>query len=1593
MSHEELSVHQEFMSEDYFGSEGTKESFKAKALELRKQWETEADEARTAGHDPVPSPLSQWGQARGRLQSQLISLTDTALTDTDLADAEAPLAFYRDLLTVLGYSSPEYRTVEGPSSLEIRGHATEADATPLLVVFARPADSVEGIVEKGTTTNPAHTLLRPAPLHTAPTDDTTEDPELHTSVARFLSAHFVEESGPDLALVLAGRFMLLTEKSRWAEGRYLSVDLSLLLERDDTKKGGAVDQFFACASARAVAPSTDGSTWFLSVLEDSVNHAQKVSEDLREAVRESIEIIANEVVRRRKDQGLDPLAPEQAQVLARQSLRFLYRILFLLYAEASPELRILPTGTTEYEAGYSLDRLRDLATVPLHAGGAGTHLFQSLHVLFRLIDTGHNEYRGARSEESAAEAPPSDGESLTFRRLEADLFSSEATDLIDAVELGNTAMQEVLTRLLLSKEKKGKDRGFISYAELGINQLGRVYEGLMSYTGFFADQPLYEVAKGGDNSKGSWVVPVAKVVRDQETGESSIAAEDFVRTTNAMGEQVPVRYEAGRFVFRLSGRERQQSASYYTPEVLTKFTVSQALEELLTEDMPADRILDLTLCEPALGSGAFALEGVRQLATAYLQRKQDELGEKIDPAAYPLELQKTKAYIALHNTYGVDLNDTAVELAEISLWLDTMVPGLAAPWFGLRLKRGNSLVGARRTTYSVDALTKHEFLKNTPLDQPLSALGQLVSDGGRGGDQIFQFLLPSNGWGAAADAKEGKNLAPEAVKKLKNWRKTVRKKLSKTKANNQIETLRQISAQVDELWAIALRRLHVAQAESRRSLDIWGHPHASEGTTITRKEIEEKLQDENGVYRRLRRVMDAWCALWFWPLTEDAVEPPSIDEWLDGLKALVGMQGQDNSRKYGSASKSGQASLVDSASWHELSDIENNALLFGGAREDVDGVLDAHPWLQVCERIAGQQGFFHWELDFAPVFAQGGFDLQLGNPPWVRPMFDYDALLAEGDPWWQLANKPSEAVKKDRRERTLAIPGIQQLVLDAAVDVIGQAEFISDVTTYPLMVGFQPDLYRCFMEQTWRHNSVSGIVGLIHPESHFTDESARSLREMSYRRLNRHWQFINELSLFEIHHLVTYGVHIYGMDRIDPDFVQASSLYHPSSAEGSLAHNGDGQLPGLKDSEQRWDLRPHRDRLIRVDTNTLRTWHDTLESDAVPVRQTKMLYTVNTAAAEVISKLASADRIGQLNPQFSSGWHEKSDRVKGRFDLKWGEPDAWSDVILQGPNFHVGVPFYKQPNPTMKNNLDWSTVDLEYLPAEAVPTTSYKPIHDGHYDREYTHWDVNGQKTPARDHYRIAWRAMAANTGERTLIPAIIPPGTAHINGVFSFSFKSYDELLAATAVMMSLLADFNVRAAPKSGIYPSAVERQPKLPDDHRLLLDVMLRVLRLNAMTDAYADLWEKSWDTDYRDASWTPEHHFGQSEELGDVTAQWSSMTPLRLAADRRQAQVEIDALVALMLGVTADELCSIYRTQFPVLYGYDTKRDHYDANGRLVPAEVLKTWKKKGAAATPEDLSSTNAQGYTYTYAPPFVTLDREADMRQAYSSFSRELTEG
>jgi hypothetical protein len=1541
-----LVVGEDWISEHYFTTDAKSESFQAKVAERRKAWDEDAKNGAATVRSRFIAARSNFGT----------SIADLLASQPGTADDSLP-ELYHDLRGVLGYDSGEYILKRTGPVIGVMTPGLDGSA-PLVIVEARAAETVEDLIAKT-----GKTLLSPYEA---------DEKTTYTSVAGLLSELFVADDGPEFALVLAGRWLLVTERARWLEGRYLAVDLQLVCERNETKSGGEIDRALTCVSAESLAPDAEGGIWWHGVLEDSVKHTVGVSQDLREGVRLSIEIIANEVVSRRRAQGLEPLPRDQAQPLARQALRYLYRILFLLYAEASPELEVLPVGAEEYDQGYGLDRLRDLTLVELTGLRAmnGTHLYDSLNRLFGLVDQGHGPEEAGEGEQQG----------LVFNSLRADLFLPKATELIDKTGLGNVALQRVLRHLLLSKEARGKDRGFISYAELGINQLGAVYEGLMSYTGFFAETDLYEVAKGGDPSKGSWVVPVERA--------DDISQDDFVRVEDeATGEKRAVIHRQGTFVFRLAGRERQQSASYYTPEVLTRFTVSQALEELLDQDghtTTAEEILGLTVCEPALGSGAFAIEAVRQLAEQYLRRRQAELGERIDPDKVPAELQRAKAWIALHQVYGVDLNATAVELAEISLWLDTMVSGLHAPWFGLRLRRGNSLIGARRAVYTRAQVNDKSWLKATPIDVPMTGMVEEMANettARQTDGRIHHFLLPAAGWGSAVEVKEAREavaLAPEAVAALKKWRSSIMSKPSQKQLNALVE----LAHRVESLWQLTLRRLEIAESEARRDIKLWGRDDPGHTQAVTREQIEKTLAKPNGAYQRLRRVMDSWCALWFWPLTDTGgAVPPTLDQWIETCQQLLGREpeARRNSR--------GMTTLDAATNWEDLNDAEDLNLDFAGAM-DVGYLLDRHPWLKVCEKVAAQQGFFHWEVDFAAVFARGGFDLQIGNPPWVQPRTDLDALLAEGDPWWQLSLKPSEAARDAKREATLALPGIRDLVIEGTSDVVVTMEYLGSVQAYPLLAGLQSDLYRCFMQQTWRHSSRSGVVTLIHPESHFTDEKATALRENTYLRLRRHWQFINELTLYEIHDLVRYGIHVYGQINDRVHFLMASSLYHPDTVERSFRHDGSGDEPGLKDSDGNWDVRPHRKRIIKVTDDTLKVWHAVMGNSSVPVRQTRMVYTVNSTAAEVLEILSGQPRVGALDLHFSEGWHESRDRKKGYFELRWGIPQSWKDAIFQGPHLYVATPMYKSPNRTMKHNQDWSATDLEALTTDEIRATSYKPAGSrARYDTDYTHWE----STSARNYYRVAWRRMAANTNERTLIPAVIPPGTAHVHAVGSVGLPdgNLEALCLVCGILASLISDFAVRAAPKGDINPAALYRLP-LVMDHPLQGALVLRTLRLNCVTDAYADLWSDVYREVFTADQWAGGRPRANRPGLGAVMPQWTANTPLRIAEDRRQALVEIDALVAFMLGVSADQLCTIYRAQFAVLYGYDHNSYVYDANGRLVPYEVLSVWRKKGDKISGAERTATNQSGHTYIYELPFRLLDREADMRTAYAEFERRL---
>ncbi|MDH6227839.1 class I SAM-dependent DNA methyltransferase [Streptomyces sp. MJP52] len=1513
-----------------------------------------------------------------------------------------------------------------------------------------------------------------------------------TTGSKLASFLFACDDAPRYVLLLVGGVVVLADRTAWGEGRYLAVSLDTALERNDARPGGEIDTVAALFGADSLrTPEEGGENPLAELVDKSTKHAVGVSSELRDGLRLSVELIANEVLDRIREAGVRPEEvkelPELGKELTRESLRYLYRILFLLYAEARPELGILPSDYPEYQLGYGLGRLGDLVAerdLVDEKSRRGTYLYESLDLLFGKVQTGYRPRRthGADAETAvdAVGAKTSEDLGIRFEPLRSKLFEPESIQLIgrraiphphadpdadaDAEDgepryidtrLRNATLYKVLRLLMLTRGKRRERGGFISYAQLGINQLGAVYEGLMSYSGFVAGEELYEVAKNGDPKDGSWLVPATKADEYEDKVFVRVKDEDT-------GEEHRVRYAPGSFVYRLSGRDRQTSASYYTPESLTRVTVQLALQHRLDQDgttTSARELLEWKICEPALGSGAFLNEAINQVAAEYLRRRQEELGTAIDTEKYAAELQKAKAYIALHNSYGVDLNDTAVELAEVSLWLNTMHPGMEAPWFGLHLRRGNSLIGGRREVYRAEQLQKGGWLKATPERFPLTeaanGLPVTVTERKTRSGQIqrleenavHHFLLPAAEWGAVAAEKEAKALAPGDAKKLAAWRKAI----TRQPTAKQIERLQGLAQRVEYLWGLVVRRLEISERDISRRIDVWG----AEGDWLRRPEVavprEKVLADLLAVdtpYWRLRTLMDAWCALWFWPVQEaglldgsapayarsddsevtarfavlasaaSAATPAearayesedlfgevkvveikekkatrggrreaaikerrqviplaNLDDWLDFAESLLGTQGVQ------------EDSLV--AEFHNLDDLERyeDELPEWMGMDRFHWIETRYPWAAAARDVAEQHGFFHWELAFAQVFARGGYDLQVGNPPWVRPDWQEDLVLAELEPWFALAHKPGAQDRQVRKIETLTQPAILNFYLSEFSTVVGLAASIGSHATYPFLNKTRPDLYRAFMCRAWAHTSRDGTAGLLHPDSHFTGTKEGELRGAIYTRLRFHAHFWNQRRIFpEIKETRQFSINIYGRSSPRISFTHISWLFEPETLVDSLAHDGFGPLPGIKTNGE-WELRPHRDRLIHVDADRLRKWQQLAGEPSPTVAQTPLLYPVTNTEESAVAKLAAAGtRLSSNRPWIASGFNESTARSEGI--TQWAEhtPNDLSDTVLQGPHFGIATPFEKQPNHPLRNHNDYENFHLPSLADHVIPRTNYKRATDlASYREAQEKWDG----LPYTNYYRLAWRRMIAFDGERSLFAAIIPPGPTHVHTVRSMAFPDNRLLALNSGFWASLPLDYLLRITGRADLQVGEALKMPAPDPNHPLASPLLLRALRLNALTKAYAPLWRELFDATWPAYEEWANPNWSLDSLCAQLTSTWEPNTPLRTEYERRAALVEIDALVAVWLGITADQLSSIYKSRFYILAQRESEM-YFDTNGRKVAA----SHHTYGNGQSKEDwihlvthLRNPKTSPPPEGYVPPFYKADRETEMRIAHAHF-------
>ncbi|WP_328497008.1 class I SAM-dependent DNA methyltransferase [Streptomyces sp. NBC_00414] len=1510
-------------------------------------------------------------------------------------------------------------------------------------------------------------------LHRVPLDGSAE----LTTGSKLASFLFACEEAPRYVLLLVGGVVVLADRAVWGEGRYLAASLDAALERNDSRAGGELDTLAALFGADSLrTPEEGGENPLAGLVGKSTKHAVGVSSDLRDGLRLSVELIANEVLERLRVAGVRPEdvreLPELSRQLTRESLRYLYRILFLLYAEARPELGILPSDYPEYHQGYGLGRLGELVADRDLVGEKareGVYLYESLDLLFRKVQEGYRSRRthgDADADEGGGEGRSEDI-GLRFEPLRSKLFEPASIELIGArsvrdprfdedesggevryvdTRLRNATLYRVLRLLMLTRGKKGERGGFISYAQLGINQLGAVYEGLMSYSGFVASEELYEVAKGGDAKDGSWLVPASKADEYADTV--------FVRRKDEeTGEEVRVRYRPGSFVYRLSGRDRQTSASFYTPESLTKVTVQLALQHRLDQDgavTPAREMLDWKICEPALGSGAFLNEAINQVAAEYLRRRQDELRLSIDTEKYAVEFQKAKAYIALHNSYGVDLNSTAVELAEVSLWLNTMHPGMEAPWFGLHLRRGNSLIGGRREIYSAERLKKGGWLGATPERFPLTE-----AEGGLPAGSVHHFLLPAKEWGAVAGEKEARALAPEEAKALGAWRRAVTKSPSK----RQTERLQGLARRAEYLWGLVVRRLEISERDISRHIEVWGAEDGWLRTPLEAVPREKVLADLEAVdtpYWRLKKVMDAWCALWFWPVQSaalldgsdevyaravgvaergegvagavpDATEVVRTYEEMDllGNVTVREVTRADIDKRRKGARKEEKAFAGQRRNVIPLADLDDwldfaEALLgtHDVSEENLVGSFDTldeleryedelpdwmgmdrsywlesrFPWTALAGEIAGRQGFFHWELEFAQVFgARGGFDLQVGNPPWVQPRWQEDLVLAELEPWFVLAEKPSAAEWRLRKEDVLAArtDGRGFLLAEVATHA-GTVAVLGSSASYPLLLGTQGDLYRAFMAQVWQHIAPHGSAGLIHPDTHFGGVREGIIRGAAYRHLRVHAHFVNSSrwAFDDLNWSQEFGMHIYGTSR-EPNFLHLSELRDADVLPNSLTHDGRGVAPGIKHNGS-WDIRPHLERVVQVDTALLTSWQ-ALTGAAGGAAQTPLLYPVLVGEQGAIESLAAYESsLADHHPMISSGYHESGAKRDGL--IRWGNqavPEL-ADVVLQGPHFAAALPFSKEPKIPCRSNRDWVLLASTQLAETYVPVTNYVRAAD---EETYLAAQDSWLGKPSTSYVRLAWRKMIPFDSSRCLHAVLLPPGPAHIDAVYSLATTD-NRLTALTAgFWASLPLDYMLRIVGRANLHPADAARMPAPTSTHPLAPALLLRTLRLNALTAHYAALWEELFDprwAGYED--WANTHWPRLKPLAASLAPAWEYTTPLRTEHERRAAVVELDALVAVWLSITADQLVAIFKSRYPQLCDYEAAT-WFDANGRKIAASPFTF----GHGQTKQDyldlldhLQDPEHAPPPAGYEAPFYKADREAEMRAAHAHFQSRL---
>lgn len=491
------------------------------------------------------------------------------------------------------------------------------------------------------------------------------------------------------------------------------------------------------------------------LLDESLAHLEEVTDTLGRQVMTAVEVLLEGFDRADLDSGREWLSGVAPETLYEAALTVMMRLVFLLCAE---ERGLLLLGERAYDDAYAVSTLRKRLEEDADKFGAEV-LERRFDAWARLLAAFRAVYAGIEHPELRL---PAMGGSLfdpdKFPFLEGRLRElGWQSDNPPPLPIDNRTVLLLLESLQVLKQKNGALH--LSFRSLDVEQIGYIYEGLLEFTGARATETLLGL-KGG-KSRHNPEIPLSELeslaldsrgkllarVREA-TGRTAVEREfdappdpdllprlekvcrgdrtllerilpflNWMRTSE-WGE--PVVLHKGSF-YVTAGRDRRTSGTHYTPKALTETIVKEALEPVVY-DGPASgapragwklkspaALLDLKICDPAMGSGAFLVQACRYLADHLVDAwdAAEKAGFSIDsdgsvadsPPNDPMgrspddRLAAARRLVAEKCLYGVDINPLAVELAKLSLWLVTISKGRPFGFLDHNLKSGDSLLG------------------------------------------------------------------------------------------------------------------------------------------------------------------------------------------------------------------------------------------------------------------------------------------------------------------------------------------------------------------------------------------------------------------------------------------------------------------------------------------------------------------------------------------------------------------------------------------------------------------------------------------------------------------------------------------------------------------------------------------------------------------------------------------------------------------------------------------------------------------------------------------------------------------------------------